>query len=532
MIRRVLISVSDKTGIVEFTKGLLELFNLEIISTGGTAKVLREAGIDVVDVSKVTGFPEMMDGRVKTLHPSIHGGLLALRKNPEHMDSIKKHGIIPIDMVVVNLYPFEKTVQKEDCSLEDAIENIDIGGPSMIRSASKNFESVIIIVNPERYKEILEELKLHNGEVPISKRKELAVEAFSHTAEYDTVIYNYLYSKLLEKPDKFQEKLLLRFNKIQSLRYGENPHQSASFYSETKINEPCITNSKQLHGKELSYNNIMDTDAAIELVKEFDRPAVVIIKHTNPCGVAIADTIESAFRNAYETDSVSAFGGIVALNRKLTLEIAEFMKTKFLEVVVASEFEKSALDILKEKKDIRLLELRGLSPDPASLGARDYPRSRTETSIPIELRKVTGGVLVQERDKKDLKKEELKVVTKRKPTSKELDDMLFSWKVVKHVKSNAIVIAKDGVILGVGAGQMNRIGSVKIATEAASTRSKGAVLASDAFFPKPDGIEEANKSGVAAVIQPGGSIQDKEVIDTADKYNIAMVFTGIRHFKH
>ena len=528
MIKRILVSVSDKTGIVEFVKGLKE-FNVEIISTGGTAKSLREAGIDVIDISKVTGFPEMMDGRVKTLHPAIHGGLLALRKNKEHMDAAQKHSIIPIDMVVVNLYPFEKTISKESCSIEEAIENIDIGGPSMIRSASKNFESVIIIVNPARYKDVLEELKSNNGELSITKKRELAVEAFMHTAEYDSVIYNYLYSKLLDGQDKFPNKLLLRFNKIQSLRYGENPHQLAAFYSEVKINEPCITNAKKLHGKELSYNNIMDTDAAIELVKEFDLPAAVIIKHTNPCGTAISDTIETAFIKAYNTDPLSAFGGIVALNRPLSKEIAEFMKTKFLEVVVAPEFSKDAVEILTQKKDIRLLEINGLG------------KIRTSSNV-LELRKVTGGLLVQDKDVKDAKKEELKIVTKRTPSDKELDNLFFAWKVVKHVKSNAIVIAKDGVIFGVGAGQMNRVGSVKIAVESAGEKIRGLsqtgtvpdgiVLASDAMFPKPDGVEEAGKAGITAIIQPGGSIQDTEVIAMADKYNIAMVFTGTRHFKH
>jgi len=348
-------SVSDKTGLVEFAKGLSE-FNVEIISTGGTAKTLREAGLNIIDVSNVTGFPEMMDGRVKTLHPAVHGALLALRKNKEHMNAIKQHNILPIDMVVVNLYPFEKTVAKEDCTLENAIENIDIGGPSMIRSASKNFESVIVIVNPVRYKDVLSELKTNNGELSIEKKRELAVEAFTHTAEYDAVISSYLYSKLIKDANKFPDKLLLRFNKVQSLRYGENPHQSASFYSfSTKISEPCIANAKQLHGKELSYNNIMDSDAAIEIVREFNEPAAVIIKHTNPCGTAVGSDIESAYTKAFETDSLSAFGGIVAINRKLTKKIAEQMKQIFLEVVIAPEFDKDALEILMQKKEVSLI---------------------------------------------------------------------------------------------------------------------------------------------------------------------------------
>ena len=515
-VKRALISVSDKTGIVDFAKALKK-YGVTIISTGGTSKALKEAGIDCMDISDVTGFPEMLDGRVKTLHPKIHGGLLALREKKEHMDVIKEHKIEMIDMVVVNLYPFEKTVAKPNVTIEEAIENIDIGGPSMIRSASKNYESVCVIVNPSFYGEVLSDMEKNSGSVSDDLKRKMMIEAFKHTYEYDMNIYNF-FSKKVQTGD-MPEMFNLSMKKAQGLRYGENPHQKAAFYVSSKAAEPSISNAKQLHGKELSYNNIMDADAAIEIIKEFGEPAVTIIKHANPCGTAVAKDLDTAFVSAYEADPVSAFGGIIAVNRKITAKIANFLTGKFMEMVAAPEYDAEALEILKKKKDIRLLEVKGLGSDIA----RDNE---------FAVRKVVGGVLVQDRDLKSIIAADLKVVTKKQPTKDEIADMLFGWKVVKHVKSNAILIVKNGVTLGVGAGQMNRVGSVKIAAEQAGEKAKGAVLCSDAFFPKADGIEAAHKAGVTAIIQTGGSVRDQEVIDAADKLGIAMVVTGVRHFKH
>jgi phosphoribosylaminoimidazolecarboxamide formyltransferase/IMP cyclohydrolase len=515
-IKRALISVSDKTGIVDLAKVLKE-YGVEIISTGGTAKTLKEAGISVVDVSDVTGFPEMLDGRVKTLHPKIHGGLLALRDKKEHMEQLQKYGINVIDMVVVNLYPFTKTISRPDVKLEDAIENIDIGGPSMIRSAAKNFNSVIVIVNPKFYPLVIEELKKNNGAVSEELRKKMMIEAFKHTYDYDRNIYNFFAQKFLNQdmPDVFN----LSYKKVQGLRYGENPHQKGAFYTDENLEEPSISTALQLHGKELSYNNIMDANAAIEIVKEFKEPASVIIKHTNPCGVAIGESIDESFLKAYEADPLSAFGGIIALNREVTVKIAEYISTKFVEIVIAPKYNENALFILKKKKDIRLLEIKGL--DNIKVRNKEY-----------DLRKVVGGLLIQDRDLKEITESDLKVVTKKAPSKDEIKDLLFGWKVVKHVKSNAIVVVKDGVTLGVGAGQMNRVGSVKIAVDYAGEKARGACLASDAMFPKPDAIEIAAQAGIVSIIQTGGSIKDKEVIETADKYGLSMVFTGVRHFKH
>jgi phosphoribosylaminoimidazolecarboxamide formyltransferase/IMP cyclohydrolase len=515
-IKRALISVSDKTGIIDLARDLRK-HKVEIISTGGTSKVLKDAGIPVMDISEVTGFPEMLDGRVKTLHPKIHGGLLYLRNNADHEGQIKKHEINAIDMIVVNLYPFEKTVADKNVKLEHAIENIDIGGPSMIRSASKNFHSVCVLTNPADYKQIIHEMDTHEGAVTSDTMKKLMVAAFRYTYEYDRNIYNF-FSRVFEHGE-MPETINISMRKSQKLRYGENPHQRAAFYIDENIKEPSISNSKQLHGKELSYNNIMDADSAIELVKEFLDPAAVIIKHTNPCGTAIGKDINDAFLKAYESDPLSAFGGIIVLNRQATVKIAEYLAGKFTEVIIAPSYEKSALELLKNKKDIRILVVEGI--DKPAVRSGEY-----------ELRKVVGGLLVQERDLKEITEPELKIVTKKTPSAKEMKDMLFAWSVVKHVKSNAIVIAKDGIILGVGAGQMNRVGSVKIASEHSGNKSKGAVLASDALFPKADSITAAEKAGISAIIQTGGSVKDEEVIEAADKAGIAMVMTGIRHFKH
>ncbi len=515
-IKRALISVSDKTGIVELARDLRK-HKVEIISTGGTSKALKDAGIPVMDISEVTGFPEMLDGRVKTLHPKIHGGLLAVRTNKEHMDTIANHDITPIDMVIVNLYPFEKTISNPNCKFEDAIENIDIGGPSMIRSAAKNFHGVCVVVSPAFYPAIIGELEKTGGFIGQETRDRMMIEVFKQTYEYDMAIYNY-FSKQVTK-EEMPVMYNCSYKKTQGLRYGENPHQKASFYVDRQSKEPSVSKAKQLHGKELSYNNIMDTNAAVELVKEFSEPACAIIKHTNPCGTAIGKDIDEAFKKAFETDPLSAFGGIIALNRKVTKAIAEYLSGKFIEVVVAPEFEKAALETFELKKNIRLLVIDGLGKNETR--DADY-----------DLRKVVGGLLVQERDLKEIDSSNLLVVTKKSPVADEQKDMLFGWKVCKHVKSNAIVIVKDGVTLGVGAGQMNRVGSVKIAAEQAGPKAKGAVLISDALFPKPDGVEAAVKAGISAIIQTGGSISDKEVIEAADKAGISMVFTNIRHFKH
>jgi len=515
-VKRALISVSDKAGLIDFAK-VLKKFGVTIISTGGTSKALKEAGIACMDISEVTGFPEMLDGRVKTLHPKIHGGLLALREKKEHMDKLKEHAIEMIDMVVVNLYPFEKTVAKPGVTLEEAIENIDIGGPSMIRSASKNYESVCVVVNPSFYGEISADLEKNNGAVSGELKKRMMIEAFKHTYQYDMNIYNFFSKNFFggAMPEIFNMALA----KVQDLRYGENPHQKAAFYVDRKAKEPSVSNAVQLHGKELSYNNIMDADAAVEIIKEFSEPAVTIIKHTNPCGTAVAGDIDTAFVLAYEADSVSAFGGIAALNRKVTLKIAEYLTGKYFEIIAAPEFEPAALELLKRKPDLRLLEIKNLGTSTA----RDQE---------FAVRKVVGGVLLQERDLKTITEADLRVVTKKAPTKEEIKDMLFGWRVVKHVKSNAILIVKNGVTLGVGAGQMNRVGSVKIAAEQAKEKAKGAVLCSDAFFPKPDGVEEAQLAGISAIIQTGGSKKDQEVIDAADRLGLAMVMTDVRHFKH
>mgnify|MGYP001312233618 CR=1 FL=1 len=511
-IKRALISVSDKTGLIPFAQGLAEQ-DIELISTGGTARALKDAGLTVKEVAEITGFPEILDGRVKTLHPRIHSGILAVRDKEEHQRQLEEHHITPIDLVVVNLYPFAETIARPDVTFEEAIENIDIGGPSMVRAAAKNHAYVTIVVDPVDYEPVLAELK-EKGQISSELRRRLAAKAFRHTAGYDALIAQYLSEQAGER---FPERLTLTFDKVQTLRYGENPHQEAAFYQEPLARQSGIAQAEQLHGKELSYNNINDADAALQLVREFEEPAVVAIKHTNPCGVGLGSTLAEAFQKAYEADPVSIFGGIIAVNRPVDQAVADRMAELFLEVIIAPDFTPEALDRLTQKKNIRLLKLD-------VNGGENHQ---------VQLvRSVTGGLLVQEADFGQLNEEELKVVTQRAPSEAEWEQLFFAWKVVKHVKSNAIVLAKDGQTLGVGAGQMNRVGAARIAIEQAGMKAKGAVLASDAFFPMKDTVEEAAKAGISAIIQPGGSIRDEESIQEADRHGIAMVFTGMRHFKH
>jgi len=515
-VKRALISVSDKSGILEFGREL-DKMGIEILSTGGTAALLKNSGVPVKGVSEYTGFPEMLDGRVKTLHPKIHGGLLALRDKPEHMQQVKKHKIELIDMVVINLYPFEKVIKKTNVKLEEAIENIDIGGPSMLRSAAKNYRSVAVICNPARYKDVIRELKNNKGILSDTILRDLAVEAFNLTAHYDSRIFDYLNSNLKTAQMAVTDgDLNLNLNKIQDLRYGENPHQSASFYADPKVSWG-VTKAKQLHGKELSFNNILDLDAAVEIAGDFQEPAAVAIKHTNPCGVALAKTLAKAFKDAMDCDRLSAFGGIIGLNRTVDINTAkEILKSGFLECIIAPGYSKGALGLLKKKsKKLRLLEL-------------PFDKELAEADI----RKVSGGMLIQDKDTRTITEKDLEIATKRKPTKKELQSLLFAWRVVKHVKSNAIVLVKDTKTVGVGAGQMSRVDSVIIAIRKSQGKAKGAVLASDAFFPKADAIKTAAKANIKAIIQPGGSIGDEEIIKQSNKSNIAMVFTGMRHFKH
>lgn len=510
-IKRALLSVSDKTGLVDFARQLHEL-GIEIISTGGTMKALREAGIPVIYVSDVTGFPEIMDGRVKTLNPLIHGGILAIRDNEDHVAAMEKHNIGAIDMVVVNLYPFRQTIAKPDATLNDAIENIDIGGPAMIRAAAKNFNYVTVVVNPARYEVVIAAVQ-QQGSVSPELRMALAQEAYGHTAEYDACISRYLAAQAGEQ--LFPEKLHLVYEKVENLRYGENPHQQAAFYKESGACSQGIAHARQLHGKELSFNNIVDLEAAWAIVSDFEQPAAAIIKHTNPCGTGIGTTIAEAYDKAYTADPLSAFGGIVAVNRLVDKEAADKMSTLFLEAVIAPSFAPDAFAILTRKKNLRLLEAAA----PAK-------------SDDVDIKKISGGLLMQQMDRVVEQPEGYRVVTKRQPTESEWQQLYFSWKVVKHVKSNAIVVANDDKTLGVGAGQMNRVGAAAIALEQAGEQAKGAVLASDAFFPFGDTVEAAAKAGITAIIQPGGSVRDEESIVAADKYGIAMVFTSIRHFKH
>lgn len=517
-IKRALISVSDKTGLLDLAKALHK-FGVEMLSTGGTAKLLRENNIPVKEVSEYTGFPEMLDGRVKTLHPKIHGGLLALRESPAHMQQLKEHDIGLIDMVVVNLYPFQRVIQKPGVAREEAIENIDIGGPSMLRSAAKNNQSVAVVSDPSFYPGIIKELDANRGALSEETLFSLAVEVFRLTSGYDAAICSYLSrhqgSSRAAAGTVFPQELNLSFEKIQDLRYGENPHQKAAFYKERGKARGLI-NLRQLQGKELSFNNILDLNSARDLVCEFSSPAAVIVKHNNPCGVAEDQALDKAYLAAWKTDPLSAFGGVVALNRRIDIKTARVIsKSGFLECIIAPGFDAEAQMLFKEKKNLRLIELND-----------------TEPVAEFEFKRVSGGLLLQDKDIDTLNMPDLKVVTRKKPTKKELESLTFGWKIAKHTKSNAIILTRGRKAVGMGAGQMSRVDSVKIAKSKAGKLSRNFCLASDAFFPKADAIHEAARAGVKAIIQPGGSISDAEIIRACDKHKIAMVFTGIRHFRH
>jgi phosphoribosylaminoimidazolecarboxamide formyltransferase/IMP cyclohydrolase len=532
-VRTALISVSDKTGVVDFAKKLAAM-GVKIISTGGTAKKLSEAGIDVVPIDSVTGFPEMMDGRVKTLHPKIHGALLGLRDKDDHVAAMKQHNIEPIDLICVNLYPFEQTIAKEGCTLEDAIENIDIGGPSMLRSAAKNHKFVAVVTSPAQYDRVAEQMQNNDGAVSLALRSELAREAFSLTAYYDAAISNYLNRRASVD---FPEKLSIAVTSQMLLRYGENPHQSAAYYKRSGCTETSVSSGKLLQGgRAISFNNLMDANAAFELVKEFDEPAAVVVKHLNPCGCAVDDDICEAYRKAYEGDVISAFGGIIAVNRKVDEKLAQtimesysrFGKTRgaggfFAEVIIAPAFDKSAVDIIRTLKswgqNVRLVETGPI--DKSKIDSAEY-----------DIRCVVGGILLQRRDLVGWEPDKLTYPTKARPTPEQLEDLRIAWLAAKHTKSNTIVLAKNKRIIGVGAGQMNRLESGLIAFKNAGDETQGCAMASDAFFPFPDNVDNAARAGVAAIAQPGGSKKDNEVIAAADKYGIAMVFTAKRHFKH
>lgn len=518
-IKTALISVSDKTGLEDLVKVLDEL-EVEIISTGGTSEFIRSLGIKVKEVSDYTGFPEMLGGRVKTLHPKIHAGLLAVRDDKTHMKKIKEEGILPIDMVVVNLYPFEKTINKKDVTFEEAIENIDIGGPTMLRSAAKNFRSVAVVSSPEQYKDIIAELKHGNGEVKQKTLETLAQNVFALTAGYDRSIAGYLSSQKNDLTDtELPDMMEIELKKIQTLRYGENPHQRAAFYEDIGNKDIGIRDAKQLQGKELSFNNIMDLDAAVKMVRDFNKPAVSIVKHNNPCGIAQADSLEKAYIDALDSDRLSAFGSIMGFNGRIDGDMAKLIldEVDFVECIIAAGYSKKALEVFLTKKNLRILELPGIK----EIG-----------HVGLDVKKILGGALVQDTDVGDSLGISMKTVTKKVPDKKLLASLDFAWTVVRHVKSNAIVLCEGTKTVGIGAGQMSRVDSVKIAVNKAGKRAKGSVLASDAFFPKADSIEEAHKAGIIAIIQPGGSIKDEEVITACDKFGISMVFTGSRHFKH
>ena len=521
-VSRALISVSDKSGVVEFASGLRDM-GVELLSTGGTYRLLQENGLEVTEVADYTGFPEMMDGRVKTLHPKVHGGILARRGQDDAV--MAEHGINAIDMVVVNLYPFEATVANPDCSLEDAIENIDIGGPTMVRAAAKNHRFVNIVVNASDYQGILSEMSANDGATSLATRFDLAIKAYEHTAAYDGAIANYFGKRVPGGSENFARTFNTQFHKVQEMRYGENPHQQAAFYVEANPAETGIATAKQLQGKELSYNNVADTDAALECVKNFQEPACVIVKHANPCGVAVAGDIGQAYDLAFATDPESAFGGIIAFNRELdAATAAAIVERQFVEVIIAPSVSDEAAAAVAEKKNVRLLACGEWSTEgPAP------------TAAPLDYKRVNGGLLVQDRDLGMVTAADLKVVSKVQPSEQQLNDLLFAWKVAKFVKSNAIVYASKGQTVGVGAGQMSRVNSARIAAikaEHAGLEVKGSVMASDAFFPFRDGIDNAGERGIAAVIQPGGSIRDEEVIAAADEHGMAMVFTNMRHFRH
>jgi phosphoribosylaminoimidazolecarboxamide formyltransferase/IMP cyclohydrolase len=514
-VRRALISVTDKTGVVELARTLADEFGVEVVSTGGTAKVLEEAGVSVRPIEDLTGFPEMMDGRVKTLHPKVHGGLLARRDSDEHMREAEEHGIGMIDLVVVNLYAFEKTVARDGVTEEEAIENIDIGGPSMLRSAAKNFASVCVVTDPACYASLVEELRANGGCTTLATRRAYATEVFRLTSAYDSAIWMYLSGY---RAQRFPHEVCFRLEKVQDLRYGENPHQQAAFYRFVDAAEHTLARAEQIQGKELSYNNILDTDACWAAVREFDEPACVIVKHTNPCGVAVAADVVEAYKRAHEADPVSAYGGVMAFNRTVPAALVEAISAnkQFVEVMIAPDFEPGALELLAAKPNLRVLRTGGVRP----------------TGGHYESRAVEGGMLVQTSDAVAEDPAAFRVVTKRQPTSEEMEQLLFAWKVAKSVKSNAIVLARDFVSVGVGAGQMNRVNSARIAVEAAGEKATGAVAASDAFLPFADTLEVVAAAGVTALIQPGGSIRDEEVIARADELGVAMVFTGVRHFRH
>jgi len=517
---RALVSVSDKTGLESFVKGLNRL-GIEIISTGGTASEISSLGIPVTEVSSYTAFPEMLDGRVKTLHPKIHAGLLAVRDNAEHMRQLKANGILPIDMVVVNLYPFEETVARSGVTMEEAIENIDIGGPTMLRSAAKNFRSVAVVSSPAQYGQVLRELEDSGGELSEPTLKGLAVEVFAGTSRYDGLITRYLSEGAAAGSEEkvFPDHVDIKMSKIGDLRYGENPHQQAAFYRDDAAAGTGITDAEQIQGKELSFNNILDLNTARAIVMDFDDPAVSIVKHNNPSGSATAGTLEKAYLDALDCDPMSAFGSVMGFNRPVDGRTARTIldKVDFVECIIAPEYEEKALEVFAAKKNLRILKVS--FSGRASLGEKD-------------LKKIPGGMLLQDADVKELSPGDVKAVTEKKPSEKLLDSLMFGWKIVKYVKSNAIVLCQGTKTVGIGAGQMSRVDSVIIAIRKAAGRAKGAVLASDAFFPKADSIEEAGKAGIAAIIQPGGSIHDDEVIAACNRFNIPMVFTGIRHFRH
>lgn len=514
---KALISVSNKTGIVEFAKEI-EKCGVEIISTGGTYKKLKEEGVKAIEISDLTGFPECLDGRVKTLHPSVHAGILAMRSNENHMKQLKDLGIDTIDFVVVNLYPFKQTILKDGVTREEAVENIDIGGPTMLRSAAKNYQDVTVITDPTDYEKVLNELK-EDGQVSKDTKFYLMQKVFEHTSNYDTMICNYI--KEQRNDESFPNELTLTYEKVQEMRYGENPHQKGALYKEVGKCEGSLTVAEQLNGKELSFNNINDTNGALELLKEFDEPTVVACKHGNPCGVGSAENIYAAWTKAFNADKTSIFGGIVVANREITLDVAKEMKEIFLEVIVAPSYEKEALELLQTKKNLRVLLLPNIE--------------KKQKENAYDIKKINGGIIVQTIDSKLL--DEYEVVTNRKPTDKELEDMMFTWKIVKYVKSNGIALGKDKQSIGIGPGQVNRIWATKQSVEHAEELieegiTKGAVLASDAFFPFADCVEEAHKAGITAIIQPGGSIRDQESIDKCNEYGISMIFTGMRHFRH
>ncbi len=516
MKKRAVLSVFDKSGIVDLAKALEEM-GYEVVSTGGTAKAIHEAGVAVTGVSEITGFPECLDGRVKTLHPMIHAGILAMRSNPEHMRQLSELGVTPVDIVAINLYPFAQTIAKPGVTLAEAIENIDIGGPTMLRAAAKNWQDVVVLIDPADYAGVVEELR-EKGEVSRETKFRLAGKVFEHTAQYDAMIADYLRRQRGASP--FPDKLTLTFDKVQDLRYGENPHQPAAFYREPQYPDNTLAAAEQLHGKELSYNNINDANGALDELKEFgtDQPVAVGVKHANPCGVAVGVDIHEAYVKAYEADPVSIYGGIVALNREVDEATAAELAKIFLEIIIAPAFSDKALEILTRKKNIRLLRLPSL--------ARPNDKGR------LDMRKVVGGLLVQELDTELLHDEDVRCVTKRQPTPKEIEDLLFVWKVVKHTKSNGIALAKDRCTVGIGPGQTNRITALELAIKYGGDKVDGSVMGSDAFFPFSDCVEAAQKAGITAIIQPGGSIRDKDSIEAADKAGIAMLFTGMRHFKH